>query len=225
MSTEVSPPVAAALDAAAIPQFKVGPGRHSRLNDSERDLYFWILRRFAERGRPSGAETREAAEAFGLDANSALATLAKEDLVHTDRDGEITVAYPFSGRATDHVVRLEGGHEDYAMCAIDALGIAPMLSEPIEIASRDPLTGDDIQVALEPGGEGTWQPEGAVVVSGGTGSGESCDCCCPVLNFFASSANAERWLAAHPEAQGTLISMAEAIVAGRTVFGDILKEA
>lgn len=42
MSTEVTPDVAAALSAAAIPQFKVGPGRHARLTDSERELYFWI---------------------------------------------------------------------------------------------------------------------------------------------------------------------------------------
>lgn len=84
MSTDLSLRIAAALDAAAIPQFKVGPGRHVRLTDSERELYFWILRRFAENGRPSSAETREAAERFGLDANSALATLAKEDLVHTN---------------------------------------------------------------------------------------------------------------------------------------------
>jgi len=55
--------------------------------------------------------------------------------VHTDREWEITVAYPFSGRTTDHVVRFEGcGHEVYAMCAIDALGIAPMFDEAIEIA-------------------------------------------------------------------------------------------
>ena len=36
--------VEAALDAAAIPVFKRGPARHARLTDSERELYFWILR-------------------------------------------------------------------------------------------------------------------------------------------------------------------------------------
>jgi hypothetical protein len=49
--------------------------------------------------------------------------------------------------------------------------------------------------------------------------------CCPVLNFLASTTNAERSLAAHPDVQGTVISMPEAVVAGRAVFGDILKEA
>jgi len=46
-----------------------------------------------------------------------------------------------------------------------------------------------------------------------------------VLNFFASAANAERWLDAHAEVTGTVISMEEAIAAGRAVFGDVLKEA
>ena len=222
MSTDVTPDVAAALSAAAIPQFKVGPGRHARLTDSERELYFWILRRFAENGRPSGAETRESAERFGLDADSALATLAKEDLVHTDRDREITVAYPFSGRTTDHIVRLEGGHEVYAMCAIDALGIAPMFDQSIEIVSRDPLTRDRIGVALGPDSTASWTPEEAVVVCGTGGAGESCCSCCPVLNFFASSENGERWLETRPDVRGYVMSMREAIAAGRAVFGDVL---
>lgn len=215
--------VAAALDAAAIPQSKVGPRRHARLTDSERELYFWILRRFAEKGRPSGAETREAAEGFGLVATSALATLAREDLVHTNLHGEIAVAYPFCGRTTDHVVRFEGGHEVHAMCAIDALGIAAIYDVSIEIGSRDPLTLDRIAVVLARDGTASWRPEEAVVVCGVSGDGESCRSCCPVLNFFASSKNGERWLETRPDVRGYVMSMREAIDAGRAVFGDVLE--
>lgn len=218
----MTPEVATALAAAAIPMSKVGPGRHARLDESERELYFWILRRFAGRGRPSGAETREAAEGRGLDASTVLTTLANEDLVHTDRDGEITVAYPFSGRTTDHVVRLGNGHDVYAMCAIDALGMAPMLDRSIEIVSRDPLTGERIAVALSPEGAGRWEPREAVVVCGASGDGESCSSCCPVLNFFASSDNGERWLETRPDVSGYVMTMDEAIEAGRAVFGDVL---
>lgn len=46
-----------------------------------------------------------------------------------------------------------------------------------------------------------------------------------MLNFFASTVSAEGWLAAHPDVHGTVVSLPDAIVAGRTVFGDILKEA
>jgi hypothetical protein len=216
--------VAAALAAAAIPPSKLGPARRARLTDEERELYFWILRRFATGGRPSSGETRAAAERLGVDADHALAALAREDLVHRGADGEISVAYPFSGRPTAHRARFRAGQEVDAMCAIDALGIAPMFGEPIEIASRDPASGDRIRVRAAPNGAAEWWPESAVVVAGAIRSDrdDACCGCCPVLNFFASGANAERWLTDHPEVRGTPISMREAAAAGRAVFGDVL---
>src|SRR5436189_1508898 len=78
------------------------------------------------------------------------------------------VAYPFSARERGHRVRIDGLHEVEAMCAIDALGIAPMLGLPIEIRSRDPINGGEIHVQLHPEGEARWQPEGAVVFAGST---------------------------------------------------------
>jgi hypothetical protein len=39
--------VAAALAAAEIPPSKLGPARHARLSEAQRELYFWILGRFA----------------------------------------------------------------------------------------------------------------------------------------------------------------------------------
>jgi hypothetical protein len=215
--------VEAALAAAQIPGSKLGAARRARLNANERELYFSILRRFASAGRPSRPEL-EAAARFGTDLSSALTTLAREDLVHVDEAGEITVAYPFSGRPTAHKVRFPDGHAVDAMCAIDALGIAPMLGRPIQIASRDPLTGAEIEIELAPGGEATHRPEEAVVACGASGRGVSSSSCCPVLNFFASTANAERWLAAHPEVSGTVVSLEDAIAAGRVVFGAVLEE-
>jgi len=112
------------------------------------------------------------------------------------------------------------------MCAIDALGIAPMFEEPIEITSRDGLTGDEIRGRLALDGDAAWQPESAVVVAGVIDrQHESFRGCCPVLNFFVSTENAERWLTEHQEVRGKVISMPEAIAAGRVVFGDVLKNA
>jgi Alkylmercury lyase len=36
------------------------------------------------------------------------------------------------------------------MCAIDALGIAPMLGEAIEIESRDPVSSAEIRARVAP---------------------------------------------------------------------------
>ena len=215
---------ASALAAAKISPSKLGPARHARLTDGDRELYFWILRRFATDGRPSSADVRAVAERLALDRDDAFATLAREDLVHRGADGEITVAYPFSGRPTAHRVRFTSGHEVDAMCAIDALGIAPMFAEPIEIESRDPLSGDEIRARVAADGTAAWWPSSAVVVAGAIRSegDDACCGCCPVLNFFASPANAERWLAEHLDVPGKVISVDEAAAAGRAVFGDAL---
>ena len=224
-SGQLTPGVAAALAAAEIPPSKLGPARRGRLSEGERELYFWILRRFATDARPSSVELRAAAEHFGLEVGSALKTLAHEDLVHRGADDEIAVAYPFSGRPTAHRVRVPGGHEVAAMCAIDALGIAPMLGEAIEVASRDPLSGGAIRAEVAPDGAASWEPTAAVVVAGALDRcEESFRGCCPALNFFASSDNAERWLAKHPEVRGRVVSMKDAITAGRTVFGNVFDE-
>jgi hypothetical protein len=216
---------AAVLAMAEIPPSKLGPARRARLTDSERELYFWILRQFRTTGRPRDGEVREAAERLGMDAERALETLAREDLVHRGSDGEITVAYPFSGSPTAHRVRFPGGQEVDAMCAIDALGIAPMFGEPIEIDSRDPVSGDEIRARVAADGTAEWSPRSVVVVVGVLDrQSDSCRGCCPVLNFFVSPANAERWLAEHPEVRGDVISMQEAAAAGRAVFGEVLRQ-
>lgn len=216
--------VAAALAAAEIPPSNVGPARRACLTDSERELYFWILRRFATRGRPSGAETRKAAARLGLEVEGALATLAREDLVHCGSDGEIIVAYPFSGRVSSYRVLFADGHEVHAMCAIDALGIAPMFEQTIEIRSHDPLTGAAFQAKVAPGDAASWEPDTAVVVAGVLDrQADSCSGCCPVLNFFVSTDSAERWLSEHPHVRGQVMTVDDAIASGRAVFGDVFE--
>jgi hypothetical protein len=69
------PRIATGLVAAEISPSKHRPARSSGLTDSERDLYFWILRNFATSGRPSSAEIRGEAGRLGLDIESALESL------------------------------------------------------------------------------------------------------------------------------------------------------
>ncbi|MFL6066543.1 MAG: organomercurial lyase, partial [Gaiellaceae bacterium] len=104
------------------------------------------------------------------------------------------------------------------MCAIDALGITPMLEQPIQVNSSDPISGGEVHVQLAPGEQPTWQPAEAVVLAGST----CCDRpsfggCCDVLNFFETLENAQRYLHEHPEITGTPISIPEAAEAGRIV--------
>ena len=148
--------VESALALAGIPEARFGKRRRARLGRAERELHSWILRHFSRAGRPRRDEVALAAQTIGADLDRTLETLAREDLVHLGPDGEIAVAYPFSGRPTAHRVRFRNGSEASAMCAIDALGIAPMLGEPVTVRSRDPGTGEEIAVGVE--ADGTSSP-------------------------------------------------------------------
>jgi hypothetical protein len=213
------------LEAASIPGSRRGTERTARLTYGERQLYRWILDRFAQAAPPTAPQVAERARSLDLDPKAALQVLVREDLVHTDDNGAVLVAYPFSARPRGHGVRIADGATVEAMCAIDALGIAAMLNQPIEISSHDPLTGSEIRVRVSPHDAAVWEPETAVVLAGSSScDGPSYGGCCDVLNFFESTETAERYVCEHEEVSGLPISVPEAIEAGHVVFGDVLKE-
>jgi hypothetical protein len=213
------------LQAADIPPERRGRARTARLAEAERYYYLWILREFAAATPPTVEATRTAAARFGLDPDEAQAALAREDLVHTDADGRPLIAYPFSAKTRGHTVLIDGKQTVQAMCASDALGIAPMLDQPIEIVSNDPTSGAEVRVQLTAEGVATWQPAEAAVLAGSASRNGASFCgCCDVLNFFETKANATQYLFEHPEVAGAPISIPDAIEAGRIVFGDVLEE-
>ncbi len=213
-----------ALDATGISRERHGGARTQGLSAAERSFYFWILRSFAAGTPPEGEPTRRAAARFGLDADQALAVFARQDLVHADASGRPVVAYPFSAEERGHRVLIDE-HWVEAMCAIDALGIAPMLELPIEIVSRDPLSGGEVWVRLDPAEGAWWEPTEAVVLAGSACcEGPSFRGCCDVLNFFEARDNAERYLRDHPSVSGVPISIPDAIEVGRVVFGGVFEE-
>lgn len=87
-----------------------------------------ILRTFLDRGGPIPVGDIDTVR-------EALVALDDDDLIRI-RDGHIDIAYPFSAMPTPFVVRLPDGTDRYACCAIDALGIAPMVGQRVEIRSR-----------------------------------------------------------------------------------------
>lgn len=223
-SASNSDPVAQALQAAAIPNARRGSERAARLNAAEREFYGWILVRFAHASPPTPEQLEERARELALDPSEALATLAEQDLVHTASDGSVLVAYPFSGRPRGHRVTINHRVTVEAMCAIDALGIAPMLDLPTEIISHDPISSTEIRVRVYPRGGVTWEPTDAVLLAGtiGCDGGPSFGGCCDVLDFFESASSAERYLKDHPEIGGGPIAIPIALKAGRAVFGGLL---
>jgi hypothetical protein len=87
-----------------------------------------ILETFLDRGGPIPvrdivADLQRDSAGTVLDA---LVKLDDEDLIRIS-DGHVDLAYPFSAPSTPFLVRLQDGRERHVCCAIDALGIAPMV--------------------------------------------------------------------------------------------------
>jgi len=132
-----------------------------------------ILRIFLDRGGPIPVDEIVAAfqDGPGEAIHQALAALDNDDLIRI-RDGHIDIAYPFSASTTAFVVRLPGGKERYACCAMDALGIAPMVGQRVEIRSRCHHCTMPLGFSVSPNGPGP-EAEG-VMLWRGTPSDERC---------------------------------------------------
>jgi hypothetical protein len=189
-----------------------------------RQVYHAVLRRFAATGRPpEPAELEAAARPLGLAVGQLVAELAAADLIGLDDAGRIRMAYPFSAEPTPHVVAIAGGARVHSMCALDALGIPPMLGADAVITSVDPLTGAPVKVSFS-GGLASWDPPDAVLYVGRAGcDGRAEDVTCGYLNFFADPASAGLWASQHPQVTGSVLDHARAEKLGAETFGPLLR--
>jgi hypothetical protein len=121
----------------------------------EAEILQAILRAFVE--RPDPVLVDEIIRSFlwrsPADVRAALTRLDEDDLIEI-RDGRVDLAYPFSTTPTPFVVHLSGRGDRYACCAIDALGVAPMLGEQIRIRSRCHHCGEPLDFSADPLGVG-----------------------------------------------------------------------
>lgn len=190
---------------------------------AERAVHQAVLRAFAATGRPPGAEELdEVAASFDTSSRRVLSALHTADAIRLDPAGHIAVAYPFSTTPTRHVVRIANRIDVYAMCAIDALGVAAMLAADVVISSTDPTGGLPITVTVT-GGRAVWEPTDTVVFVGAqAGGGPSVDRCCDYLNFFPSIAAARAWATTNPNVPGQILNPGDAAQLGARIFGHLL---
>jgi alkylmercury lyase len=187
-----------------------------------RQLHRVVLRGFRDHGKSHRDDLRKMAAVLGLDLDDALHHLSRADLVHTTPDGQVEVAYPFSGRPTAHTVHLTGRPPVAAMCAIDALGIPLMTGSDGVIDSADPGTGTPIRIQRR-GAEWTWQPATAVVVVGHTDcSGILANTMCRSITFHTSPQDAQAHLDNHPALHAVIVGQADAIALADYAFGPLL---
>lgn len=217
----------------------VTSSRITQVSPAARRLHQVILRGFAATGRAPEPVHLNHPDVAGGGVAVLLAELHDRDVIRLDQQGQIRAAYPFSAVPTAHLVAIEGGPSVYAMCAIDALGIADMLHRDITITSADPMSGHEITVTIT-GANAAGVPDTAVVFVGADSTapslgGDCCppdpeqacevpaaDRCCGVMNFFTSPGSAHAWLAAHPDVTGVILTQGQARRLGADIFGPLL---
>lgn len=193
------------------------------LDPVEKAVHQAILRAFASTGRPPAVvDLDPVSVGSGRSTDDVLKTLHEADAIRLAPDGQIALAYPFSATPTRHRVRINDQVDVYAMCAIDALGIAAMLGRGTRIESIDVTTGRPITITTA-AGHTNWEPSEAVVLIGAdAGGGPSADCCCDYLNFFTDRSAAEAWIRSHPAILGQVLDQAEAEALGTQIFQPLL---
>jgi hypothetical protein len=118
---------------------------HARRRDARQAAALHaVWQRFLDHGAP----VTVAAVGAPREAIEALHAL---DLVFLD--GEVIhTAYPFAAGPNPWAVEVPGGVTRYACCAIDAIGLAPMLGEPVRVTSWCHETGAPIEFDVAPDG-------------------------------------------------------------------------
>lgn len=144
----------------------------------------------------------------------ALVALDRDDLIRV-RGGYLDVAYPFCATPTEFAVRLPGGQVRYACCALDALGIAPMLGRSVEIRSRCHHCNESLQFSagrhgLEPNAAGVMLWFGKRDDERGT------------VTFFRSEEHLRAWWKANPTVEGAGATVGEGFKLGQLIFGSLL---
>jgi hypothetical protein len=129
----------------------------------QNDLLRQVWRAFLAHGAPIPVDivTGDATRPDRAAVRDGLARLDEEDLILLE-DGVVRLAYPFSGDPTTFTIVLPDGRARFVCCAVDALGIAPMLGQPIEIRSHCHHCGEPVGFHVDP--EGPDSGAGGVMV-------------------------------------------------------------
>lgn len=121
--------------------------RQHRLDPDLRRLHRQILEGFFRDGKPLSRE--QITEQLGNgDIESALRQLAADDLIVLTPEQQIVGAYPFTTEERIHSV-LVNGHTVHAMCALDALSVAPMFNTATRVDSRCHVTDAPVEVHMQ----------------------------------------------------------------------------
>lgn len=167
--------------------------RQAQLEPQLRNLHIAILSHFATEGQALSRD--QVAQQLGdADVDAALARLADDDLVVLTPDRrDIEGAYPFTAEHRVHAV-LVNGHTVHAMCALDALAIAPMFETATRIDSRCHITDAPVEIHMQGTKLLSAMPGDVTIgIHWQSTSGCAAQSLCMEMVFLADAETAQRW--------------------------------
>ncbi|MEJ7761777.1 MAG: alkylmercury lyase family protein [Thermomicrobiales bacterium] len=160
--------------------------------------------------------------AFGIKAaelTRRLAALQAADYLSLDPAGGVSCLYPFSPAPTPHVVVI-GDQRRYAMCAIDALGMAAMLGQPVQVEGVCGACDGVIRLMVAPQTIERATPTETVVLVRRSGDEPACETCCPSTLFACGPAHGAEL--AERITETVVVPLEEALHHAESIFGDLL---
>ena len=190
--------------------------RWGGLSPVSRQAHQAILRAFLANGAPPPYSECSA---------ETLVDLGQRDLVHV-RDGEIALAYPFSARPTDFQVQV-GEIKVYAICAVDALGIAAMARRRAEITCFCQTCRSGVSVSISPDGltvEHASRPNPRIWTGVEDVGSCAADSQCKSMLLFCSPEHLDSWKRSQPtSAHGFDLSLSQGVQLGAAIFRPFLQ--
>lgn len=198
--------------------------RQRALDPARRRLHRRVLESLVMHASPPGRD--EIAALVGAsDTDEAVAALAAADLVVLSKDRRrIVGAYPLTTERTPHRL-LVHGRSIHAMCALDAVAVAPAFGVKVEICSRCRVTGEPVHVVQDGARIVQAQPAGVTVgVRWQKPDGEhAAHSMCREMIFLADDAAAAAWHGGDLD-RYSVYALEQAVAFGAAVFGPLRLE-
>ena len=200
--------------------------RQDQLSLILKRLHQSILRSMAKRGVPP--THTEMVEMLGpINVTEALGVLAELDLVVLDKTGtRVSGAYPLTLETTPHILTIDNHIEKYtvyAMCALDAVAVAPMFGSEVNIDSSCRVSGETIRIQMRGLDILAAEPIDVVVgIAWQKPCGVAAHSMCTEMVFIKNSKIAELWQK-KTAANTSLFLLPEAVLFAKGFFLPLLE--
>jgi alkylmercury lyase len=161
---------------------------------------------YRELAKGQAVDADQLARALGVPPGEARTLLARDSIkafIYPDEQGRVIGFGGLAAAQMDHVFEVEG-RTLWTWCAWDTLFIPEILGKSAHIESRDPVSGEIVQLIVSPDRVESVQPVNAVVsflLPDGhfrTSAVNVMAEFCHFVFFFASRSSGERWVGKHP---------------------------